>query len=589
MGTVPRRSEWTDHEPPLVQDVNELCAKGIYDLCFIPRIDLVHLTPLIDRLSTLKSGASQYKKYADVFNRAINRIDNTKRRAAALNLLDLDKTVPRRAGRKIRQELAGRHLGVSAGAFRNSTPGKGPTYEPDLVRELASILGQMAGERPPQLTIPLESYDFDGPWVQRQAVERETKEALSGGRVILAGPPGSGKSRLAHEMAARNANGSVAWIRAYDQDLANHDIVRTLAAYDIDITSIGSNAVLHHRFVDLLSSEKAPAYAVLDGVREFAVVRQMLSDDIKSTVIITTESYTLGREFVPVSDMHLTEAHEMIRSHAPRLPDDEIIHLAAAAGRRPGVIKQLCSVVAPAGNEPYFLSVREMWNLLQEWPAVLFDIAETHPERRLTARYKNMVRRLRDSNQTAWRLLAIISASRSPKIQRKLLCDIFSMTLGIKEDRVAKVCFERTVNTLEQMHLVTLQPSYVRVNWTTQLILRQIMESNQSDYNAIYPAARSTHLAAATADGYNELLNDPPSQTESQLLVPYDKIPDELLDAPPGAAVALVTTGHWLAEQRPGLHVWCNTAEHLRFDRYGHPRALFIVKCSTHLANSSTL
>ena len=322
-------------------------------------------------------------------------------------------------------------------------------------------------------------------FVSRDSLIAEYRQIKETGTavVVLAGPPGTGKTTLARFLAAGDPAKPVR--EQIVRCGSDHELERSLRGLlPANMRRLASLAQLEDSFRDYLQHRKAPLQAVvLDDVRDEAVLRRLVPEGAAGDYIVTSRSRLRGivdAVQVDVGPMTDQESCDLIEMLAGERAGDSAGALAAAAGHNPLAIEAVCGVL----SQSLGTNSGELATEMTAYAAVLLDHPAQDGNPGLTTSYRATCRALGEEDPMALWMLGLIAFSASGPLESAILVTALQKS-GPRPTpgrQVARAVARQCIEHLRSIYLIRRaggSKTAVEMHDLTRLVIREIFSAEK--------------------------------------------------------------------------------------------------------------
>lgn len=196
--------------------------------------------------------------------------------------------------------------------------------------------------------------------VVREDVEERCRDVLAKGKLlVLSGPPGTGKSVVAGQLALSSTSRVRWWIDGHSEESIEVSVVSLLRGL-----GFGANSAPMDELRRLLSEED-DVILIIDNVVNAKQLHALVPAELRSTIVVTTTNPLVGGEDngVPVRMLTPDQGNELYRrlthdSSAEKASVDGVERLTKALGYSPLAIRQAAAYARASGLVPLALQDR---------------------------------------------------------------------------------------------------------------------------------------------------------------------------------------------------------------------------------------
>jgi len=366
---------------------------------------------------------------------------------------------------------------------------------------------------PPEPNVSPWDDDEPSPYVSRGQLEMAFKRIRREGAQIIAivGSPGMGKTRLAEYLTAtEKPSGEVAVRIDTGTDKAiERSMYEELVRINQSHKALQGPAI-EHAFRELLVSDKAPHYVLLDNLQDITLLRRIHGPGIKSAIVLTARAQVPGirpEHHIEVEGLSDSEGIELVSKLLPNATKADAFKLVHILGGNALAIVAACGFLK---DDPG-LTIDKLCVKLPETAALLFDGVTVGNYPALTAIYRETIIRIRDVDPQAYSLLRLVVFLADSPIFINLLAECFKVALADSDLNTEHlgVVWRRGLGYLKRHYLVSIENSNIGMHQLTRAIMGHLL--------AEHKLIVSTHLYDGILQGCRELFRQISAKDEEPL------------------------------------------------------------------------
>ena len=491
MEHMPVRPLWVEESPPLVAELWIARTRSIKDLRNDPYDPIPELIRMAENIFRIPRTKHKKEKVFAVLTATLTFLESDEQRRATQRLFDLSLTGSYKPLR-LRHETAAAEIDptrvnpISRETFTDNRA-KGRQYEQNLILAVADVLrnihrhlGEVRPQLRPRTRRPIDASKAIWPYLPRPELEEQFAQAVLGGYpiILFVGDKGVGKSRLAHELCLRHAQ----------NDVHQVVVIRFSGHDELDEIAIGSAlrergldpgkyGLRTARFADMLASDYAPRFTILDGMTDYTTVNSLILPGLRTTLVVTGAQSANGAYIISVPPMTDIQSRELVRSMLINATTDEIGQVISAADNRPGLIEHFCRLLASR----VFESAEMLARNIKADPELFFELAEPAWRERLTTYYSHMLESLHSRYPTAALVLELLSLHSWEYCNRNSLERVLGKLLTISDESYLAEVFNEALFRLQSNSLVTddTKRGRIHLNSLTRIILSEYLSDRK--------------------------------------------------------------------------------------------------------------
>lgn len=325
------------------------------------------------------------------------------------------------------------------------------------------------------------------PYVERPELEAQFIEAIENSSVVvLVGGRRVGKTRLAQELCVRHAENNkdrVVLIRdskfgGLDDGRHSPDLIAALRERSINLHALNSTPEqVFSRFVEMLTTEVAPTFVIIDNAYHLDKIEQLLHPDAKSTFVLTSTYPIEGPPVIYVPQMTDKQATEFVRNAIDGVTDEQIRAVISAAGNRPGVIEGQCWLLEHEESR----KIEEVANMLRFSPLQFFEMTDSVWRDRVSTYYEAVYDMLKQQDSMAATLLELLSHFDGWSFDVSWLAELFGRLVGLPDWSHRQALNQSAGRLKERGVIVWTDNAFVNINCLTQFVIRDLVRGRKEE------------------------------------------------------------------------------------------------------------
>lgn len=340
-----------------------------------------------------------------------------------------------------------------------------------------NTLVSKGGEKPDIGQHP--TFCFDSAYVKREKYHREFDSAYRQGRrrIAFIGEPGNGKTRVALEILGEKVS---SWS---DVAVIRIDALRADLQTELGVRGLADNSPsldeLKYAFGQLLASESAPLFVVIDNLNNARLYNELVPFRARSTVIITVPSTAyealpsdVKAHSIETGPLEPDEAVEFVKNLLPEASDKEVAKIAQITGGRTLVIEHVVRGLLTDS----ILSVEEVCTELRRRTMATLALAPFSAADALPWAYERIALSLAQRSPMSGELMNLISMMAPANIPVELLLETMKDKHGRDYQRLS---LQVQLRVLRHKRLIQITQNGISVHQLTQALWREHCTSEE--------------------------------------------------------------------------------------------------------------